>query len=131
MVEKCSQSLWKIITGHSAIQETELILSEVKDSKELLIGALSYYRKPNKTSETKLKSSDSIKGKKREFVFEISKKLSLDELLSLQLFRNFLLEGYNGSFEDINKLLSNQFERLALLKRVEEFHHKERLFTLR
>jgi hypothetical protein len=75
MVEKCSQSLWKIITGHSAIQETELILSEVKDSKELLIGALSYYRKPNKTSETKLKSSDSIKGKKREFVFEISKKL--------------------------------------------------------
>ena len=55
----------------------------------------------------------------------------LDEMQSLDLFQNFLLEGYHGSFDDVNKKLSNNSDKEELLSQVEDYYNKERLYLLR
>ena len=55
----------------------------------------------------------------------------LDELQSLDLFQNFLLEGYRGSFSELNGKLTSESEKLNLLRQVEHYYQRERLYMLR
>ncbi|XP_019851271.1 PREDICTED: nucleoporin NUP188 homolog [Amphimedon queenslandica] len=131
MAERSGQSLWKILTGHSAIQNTDLILSEVKTNKSLLVSGIAYFKPPSSASESKLLSSKDVSGKSAKFIQEISKKLNLDQWQSFLIFKSFLLEGYCGSLQDIHNLLPNSADHSTLLVNIEDYYYRERLYILR
>ena len=100
------------------------------------------------SSELQLKSSQKAKGKKLQFVLEISQELvswtltpshlhtltpsqHLDELQSCDLFQLYLFDSYRGSFEELDQKLTSVREKRTLLKSIQTYYFSERLHVLR
>ncbi|XP_063966754.1 nucleoporin NUP188-like [Lytechinus pictus] len=124
------QELLLIISGHSAIRAEELIKEELVNHKKKFIEGVLFYKKHNEQSEKKLKDEKAISELERKFLLQACKFLDLDALQCRELFDMYLLCAFRGTGKQLQAILKNERSVQALLLKLWEFYHEDRLHLL-
>ncbi|XP_065842471.1 nucleoporin NUP188-like isoform X2 [Oscarella lobularis] len=131
MAEGSFRSLFSILTGRSALREPAQIADELTRNAEKFSKGNAAYAKPSESSEKNLKSTKSIRPPTLKFVSKLSRFLGLDQMQTLDLVRNFLMDEYRGSSSQLQTIFKNERDSHALMMSVLRYYFDERLTVYR
>ncbi|CAI8013266.1 Nucleoporin NUP188 [Geodia barretti] len=131
MAASSNRSLWRVVTGHSALRDHALIERELRDSLTRLREGVAYYRPPCPASEKKIRDGGKLKGNKLTLVLEISSHLQLDQEQAPDLFEGFLINAHLGTLGELRERVRSEGGRREVVEEVASYYHSERLHLLR
>ncbi|GFO48463.1 nucleoporin nup188 homolog, partial [Plakobranchus ocellatus] len=125
-----NQLLWQTISGTGFLRPPNVVEHELNKNQEKLLQGLSYYKKQKTPAGEALKSRK-LKQDQHDFILKLNQFLGLDELQSHDLFCSYLFTEYKGSQKELTHILNHERSCQALLLKIQDFYHGERLYLLR